>query len=61
MRAQSPTVQFAEVDLLKVFVVATGREQRLALAKVFIQVATLREGSAVNQTLGRISICRGEQ
>src|SRR5258708_40212474 len=51
MHAQSPTVDFTQVDLLQVLVVAIGRKQRVAALKILIQVAPLRERRAVPQPL----------
>src|SRR5450631_2881565 len=51
MQAQSPAVDLTQIHLLQILVVSIGREQRLAVAIVFIEIAPLREHCAMQQSL----------
>ena len=51
VHAQPPAIDLAQINLLPVLVVTIRGEQRLAVAKVLIQIAPLRERRAVQEPL----------
>src|SRR6202167_3869597 len=51
MHAQPPAVDLAQIDLLPILIVTIRGKQGLAVEKVFIQIAPLRERRAVQEPL----------
>ena len=52
VQPQPPAVDLAQIDLLPILIVTAAGEQRLAAAKVFIEVAPLRQRRAVQDAVG---------